>query len=84
MDTPETPEEMAEAIAASLREVHLVDNQDGTCTMTFLLGEEKFELTSVIEVNLREWFGDLLTNFAEHINAATDGLNITTVPNTVD
>jgi hypothetical protein len=80
---PETPEEMARLIAESLREVHLIDNQDGTATMTFVLGDEKFELTSVIEVHLPEWFGGLLTTFAGPIEEATSGLNVTAIPNTV-
>jgi hypothetical protein len=63
-EIPESSEEIVEALVASFKEVHFIDNCDGTCTMRLVVGrnEKTQEITTVFQADLREMLGEMLEN----------------------
>lgn len=56
---PEMPEEIAEAIVASLHEIKMIDNGDGTTTQTFVLDNDT-EFSVVFDVDIKTMFGEVI------------------------
>lgn len=67
MDVPGVPEELLDELLASLIEMRMADNGDGTTTMTFVVGrEETAEFSVVFQVSLAGWVGQALRSMIEH------------------